>query len=353
MSDAEMGSAQVRASCLPAFGFDDAPFALGTPTACADFKTIPEDFIVEEVLGFEPAGEGEHLFLQLQTDDQNTLYTLKRLSRHFQVPQKHISYSGLKDRHGLTSQWFSLHLPGKSVTVDADVFNDLGIRLLRHARHNKKLRIGTHKANRFHIRLRNISEPESLPLRIDALRHQGVPNYVGPQRFGHGGHNVDEALRWVEKNELPLARELRSRVLSTLRSWLFNGALARRVSTNGWNRWYPGDPVALDGSHSFFQPPMWDDTLQQRLEEGDIHIATWLWSSDHPGQAGDPINRYLAQAGFRDEIRPLRLLPRQLDCQWQGNDLLLAFDLPPGAYATSVLRELVQLIDRSLPAVSP
>jgi tRNA pseudouridine13 synthase len=350
MSD--IHSAQPGVPHLPAYRFDNAPFALGAPTARADFKTIPEDFIVEEVLGFEPAGEGEHLFLQLQTDDQNTQYTLKLLSRHFQVPQKLISYSGLKDRRGLTSQWFSVHLPGKSVAVDADALKTLGITLLRHTRHNKKLRIGTHKANRFHIRLRNVSASETLPERIDVLRHQGVPNYFGPQRFGHHGHNVDEALHWIEKNELPLARELRSRVLSTLRSWLFNGDLARRVSTSSWNQWTPGDPVALSGSHSFFQPDTWDDTLQQRLEAGDIHIATWLWSSDHPWQADEKISRYLAQAGFKAEIRPLRLLPQQFDCQWEGNDLLLAFNLPPGAYATSVLRELVQLIDRSLPAAS-
>ncbi len=335
---------------LPAFGFENAPFALGAPTVCADFKTVPDDFIVEEVLGFEPAGEGEHLFLQLQTDDQNTQYTLKLLSRHFQVPQKLISYSGLKDRHGLTSQWFSLHLPGKSLSVDADVLKTLGITLLRHSRHNKKLRIGTHKANRFHIRLRNVTASESLLPRIDAIYRQGVPNYFGPQRFGHHGHNVEEALHWVEKNELPMARELRSRVLSTLRSWLFNGELARRVADKRWNQWQAGDPTALSGSHSFFQPDAWDATLQQRLDEGDIHIAAWLWSTDHPGHASDALNRYLTLAGLSAEVRPLRLLPQQLEFQCEGDTCRLAFNLPPGAYATSVLRELVQLVDRSAPA---
>lgn len=334
---------------LPAFGFDNAPYAADSPVAQADFKTCPEDFIVEEVLGFEPSGEGEHLFLLLQTDEHSTRHTVALLARHFQLSQKLISYSGLKDRHGLTRQWFSLHLPGKNITVDAAALEAQGITLLAQSRHHRKLRIGTHKANRFHIRLRNIRDGDALDARLARIRQQGVPHYFGPQRFGHHGHNVTEALQWVEKGELPQARELRSRVLSTLRSWLFNGELAHRVADGTWNQWRPGDPVALAGSHSFFQPEAWDDALGRRLREGDIHIATWLWSPEHPGHASEALNRYLALAGFSPEIRPLRLLPAQFEHHWQDGELLLAFNLPAGAYATSVLRELARLTDRALP----
>lgn len=335
---------------LPAAGFADAPHALGVPLASADFKTVPEDFIVEEVLGFEPAGEGEHLFLQLQTGDQNTQFTQKVLARHFQMQPRLISYSGLKDRHGLTSQWFSLHLPGKHPDVDADALHTQGITLLRHARHNKKLRIGTHKANRFHIRLRNLRNAQGLDERIDQISSHGVPNYFGPQRFGRQGQNLAEALHWVEKQELPRERELRGRVLSTLRAWLFNGELAQRVQNRCWNNWQPGDPVALAGTHSFFLPDQWDADLQQRLDDGDIHPASWLWSPEHPGNASDAINSYLLLAGFSAEIRPLRLLPWQLHWQQDEDSLHIAFNLPAGAYATSLLRELIQLQEPSPPA---
>ncbi|NPU92474.1 MAG: tRNA pseudouridine(13) synthase TruD [Gammaproteobacteria bacterium] len=337
---------------LPAFGFDDAPFAYGDPRSRADFKTAPEDFIVEEVLGFEPCGEGEHLFLLVQTDDQNTQYTLKQLSRHFKLAPKLVSYSGLKDRRGLTSQWFSLHLPGKNIEVDRSALSELGINLLRQSRHNKKLRIGTHKANRFHISLRNFSDDGSFQNRMQQIASQGVPNYFGPQRFGHHGHNVNDALHWVEKNELPLERELRSRVLSTLRAWLFNGDLGHRVAHQNWLTWQPGDPVLLDGSHSFFHPDAWDATLQQRLDEGDIHPSTWLWSPDHPGIAPPHISDYLSKAGLSTETRALRLLPRDLKLEEEGSDRVLHFNLPTGAYATSLLRELVILNDKSLPMAS-
>lgn len=332
---------------LPAFGFDSAPFAYGEPLAAADFKTCPQDFVVEEVLGFEPSGEGEHLFLQLQTDDQNTRYTLKLLARHFQVPPRLVSYSGLKDRRGLTSQWFGIHLPGKTIEADSAALQSQGIRILRQARHHKKLRIGTHKANRFHIRLRNLQFAEPLESRLQAISQQGVPNYFGPQRFGHQGHNVEETLHWAEKMEVPADRELRSRVLSTLRAWLFNGQLAQRITGHSWNQWQPGDPVALAGSHSFFQPDAWDDSLQQRLAEGDIHIGAWLWSLDHQENSSEMLNAFLQKAALNTEVRPLRLLPQQLHWQLGQNELELAFNLPPGAYATSVLRELVSLKDCS------
>ena len=337
---------------LPAFGFDDAPYAGGKPVVSADLKTCPEDFIVEEVLGFEPDGEGEHLFLQLQTDDQNTRHTLKLLARHFGVSPKLVSYSGLKDRRGLTSQWFSLHLPGRNVEVDAAALAEQGITYLRHSRHGKKLRVGTHKANRFHIRLRNCTDIGEVEARAATVIARGVPNYFGPQRFGHGGANVDEALYWVESRQLPSEREKRSRVLSVLRAWLFNGELARRIDADTWNCWLPGDPVALSGSQSFFMPDAWDDILQRRLAEGDIHIAGRLWSPDYQGTASDAINAYLASAGFSDATRPLRLLPREFQLESGAGVVMLSFNLPAGAYATSVVRELVQAIDKS-PAGRP
>lgn len=177
----------------------------------------------------------------------------------------------------------------------------------------------------------------------------GVPNYFGPQRFGHHGNNVGEAMRWVERQELPVERELRSRVLSTLRAWLFNGDLSRRIEQGSWQQWVPGQAVCLDGSHSFFVPEQWDATLQQRYDEGDIHLGGWLYSNEHPGQAPERVQSFLARAQLSAELRPLRLLPQALHSSWEGDDLLLGFNLPTGAYATSVLRELLSVRDRSLP----
>jgi tRNA pseudouridine13 synthase len=49
----------------------------------------------------------------------------------------------------------------------------------------------------------------------------------------------------------------------------------------------------------------------------------------------------LAANGLRQERRPLRLRPEGLKAETVGGLMELTFSLPAGAYATSVLRELV------------
>ena len=330
---------------LPAYGYSSAPYAFGEPESQADFKTCPQDFVVEEVLGFEPSGEGEHLFLLLQTDDHNTRYTVKCLARLFGVRQRQVSYSGLKDRRGLTSQWFSIHLPGNNTEPDTQQLAADGIELLRYARHNRKLRIGTHKANRFHITLRN-TEPNLLAGRLQQMAETGVPNYFGAQRFGHQGGNVQEAQEWIGRGALPEDRAQRSRVLSCLRSWWFNGCLAKRVEQHSWNQWLPGDPIMLDGSQSFFMEEAWNESLESRYQEGDIHPGGWLPGADTDG-VPDAMRRFLTLADMKSEPRTLRLLPRNMQMELNGSAFSLAFELPKGAFATTVLRELVRLNDFS------
>ena len=49
----------------------------------------------------------------------------------------------------------------------------------------------------------------------------------------------------------------------------------------------------------------------------------------------------LAAAGLDHERRALRLPARDFRCDWDGDSLIARFSLPAGAYATTVLRELV------------
>ena len=225
---------------LPAFGFDQALYAYGEPNATATFKAQPEDFIVEEVLGFQPCGEGEHLFLFVQTDDHNTRYTQKCLAHLFGVSKNKVSYSGLKDRRGLTSQWFSIHLPGQNPQPDAAALAEKGITLLNHGRHNKKLRIGTHKTNRFVICLREVNESRGLEQKITLLE-RGVPNYFGEQRFGAKGDNAEAGLRVLQKKRRVRDRGLRELFVSAYQSAIFNHYLAERIRQGLFDALLPGD----------------------------------------------------------------------------------------------------------------
>ncbi|EIM02098.1 tRNA pseudouridine synthase, TruD family protein, partial [Rhodanobacter denitrificans] len=59
------------------------------------------------------------------------------------------------------------------------------------------------------------------------------------------------------------------------------------------------------------------------------------------GAANDDLAAGLAAARMDQERRPLRLLPKDLRRRWLGDDALeLSFELPAGAYATVVVREV-------------
>jgi tRNA pseudouridine13 synthase len=153
-------------------------------------------------------------------------------------------------------------------------------------------------------------------------------------------------------------RNTRSFLLSAARSHIFNGVLAARVEQGAWDAPLDGEIWSLAGSRSWFGPEPFDATLAERLARGDIHPSGPLWGQDEPpttGAAGTlerevaardaDLAEGLATARMEQERRPLRLLPGKLAWRWLADDALeLAFELPAGAYATVVARELAQSV---------
>ena len=65
--------------------------------------------------------------------------------------------------------------------------------------HGRKLKRGALGGNQFRIAVRNLAgQLDDLEERLQRVSRQGVPNYFGPQRFGHGGRNVAQGIRWLE-----------------------------------------------------------------------------------------------------------------------------------------------------------
>jgi tRNA pseudouridine13 synthase len=230
-----------------------------------------------------------------------------------------------------------------------------GYRVLSAARHGRKLRPGSHRGNRFALRVRELSgdraEVEACLQRIAAL---GVPNYFGPQRFGREGANLQRARDWAAGGAALRDRAQRGFALSAARSQLFNAVLAARVERGDWNRLLPGEAVMLDGKRSFFAAPTLDADMVARCEAMDVHPSGPL-----PGRGSVPVTGevlavetrvlegesaligLLAAQGLEHERRSLRLPVRQCRWQYDGADLLLEFTLPRGTFATAVLHELL------------
>lgn len=333
------------------------PGAHGPACGQALLKATAEDFQVDEVLDIQLSGTGEHLWLWVEKRGLNTEEAARRLARAAGVPQRAISYAGLKDRQALTRQWFSLHLPGKA---DPDLSGAEGhsLTILETVRHSRKLQRGAHAANGFTLRLKHLqADPAALEQRLVLLREQGVPNYFGLQRFGHRGGNLHDALRFAAAGEYPEQRNLRSRLLSAARSYLFNQVLAARVAAGSWNQAQVGDLLAFTDSRSFF-PAGEAECSDPRLAILDLHPTGPMWGEgDSPaagaaqlleqtvagGQAA--LANWLALAGMKQERRILRLPIGKLAWHYPEPDVLqLAFILPAGCFATVVVRELIDLL---------
>jgi tRNA pseudouridine13 synthase len=328
------------------------PRAWGEWVGSARLRSQPEDFVVIEQLGFEPGGEGEHAMLYLEKRELNTQDVVERLARIAQVPPRDIGYSGLKDRNAVTRQWFSVGLAGR-VEPDWQALNDhRDIAVLTATRHQRKLKRGVHRSNRFVLQLRELSATQSeLTQRLQCVARHGVPNYFGEQRFGNSGQTLTRARRWQQRGGGKLSRKQRSLQLSALRAALFNRLLADRVAAGDWNRVCPGDRCMLAGSRSHFAPTEADTDLDVRCERADLHPGLPLWgrgvepTARQLGALGEDcvLGEFLEAQGLASDWRATRVLPD--DFSWQFCDdggLRLEFELPPGSYATAVLAELVQ-----------
>ena len=228
------------------------PRAYGEALGTAVLKATAEDFQVDEVLDIPLSGDGEHLWLWVEKRGLNTEEAARRIAKAAGVPLRTVSYAGLKDRQALTRQWFSVQLPGKADPDLSGAENDT-LKILKTSRHKRKLQRGAHAANGFTLRLTQLNaDKDALEQRLQQITRQGVPNYFGTQRFGWQGGNLGEARDYAARKALPEQRNVRSRLLSTARSYLFNQVLASRVADGTWRQAQVGDLLAFTDSRSFF-----------------------------------------------------------------------------------------------------
>ncbi len=325
--------------------------------AQAQLKTAPADFFVDEVLGLTGeltasastavAGSGEHLCLRLEKIGDNTEFVARELARLVGCRSFDVGFCGLKDRHAVTRQWFSLYRPGREAE-DAELIQEVSARwpVVSAFRDARKLRRGDHRGNRFAITLRNVGgDRKAIEEVLQRLATVGAPNYFGPQRFGRDGANLDRALH-ID----PSALNRRSRsggkgrggkkragsegaknvlYFSAARSWLFNEVLAARVQDGSWTEVSATGPLWGDGGTTASGPL---ETLER-----DIVGRT-------PGLAD-----LFSVTRMKPERRPLVARPEDLVWHWLSNDCLeLSFFLSPGQYATTILNDVFELEDMSL-----
>ncbi len=338
----------------------DLSYLHGKPSLRGQLKSRPEDFQVIEDLGYPIDGFGEHVLVRIRKTGCNTHYVAEALAKYLKLSMREVSYAGMKDRQAVTEQTFCLRIPGKAMPDFAD-FHLEGCLILNVARHQRKIRTGGLAGNRFQLMLRDMapSAQAAIEQRLAAIASQGVPNYFGEQRFGRQGHNLTMAHQWATDQIQIRCRKKRSLILSATRSYLFNLVTSQRLQTQGsLTSLLVGDCVQLAGRGSWFVATEQElASIKPRLQQHELGITAPLPGRGEAGTLQQALqleqailnsHRDLVALLQREKVetarRKMLLLPQDFAWQWHANHTLqLNFWLPAGSFATSVIRELVQV----------
>ncbi len=330
------------------------------PGIGGQMRMLPEDFQVEERPLYLPCGEGEHLYLKIKKRLLSTPDLVLRLSSTLGVKAQAIGVAGLKDARAVTTQMISLLgiTPDRldRLKVDEQL---LAVEVL--GRHRNRLRTGHHAGNHFRLVIRDVAlhARETVPQVLSLLVRRGVPNYFGPQRQGRDGMNYQTGAELLadpaRRNKL--SRSKRMWYLNAYQSHFFNDMLARRLDRI--DRILVGDwAMKMQNGACFLVE---DAAIEQpRADQFEISPTGILFGSrvswaggeqgeieravvSESGATPESLTEAAQACGFRGERRSLRTSLADLDWSLEGAVLTLFFSLPPGAYATNVLREIMKV----------
>ncbi len=334
------------------------------PGIGGQLRTTPNNFVVEELSLYEPEGQGEHLYVNLTREGMTTREVQYRLADIFGITPRDVGFAGLKDKYACTTQTFSL-LVGK---VDDNFINQAAERIRTNLPvtvnwtrlHKNKLKPGHLLGNRFTITVTNPKIPPDKALsRVQAigtrLQERGLPNFFGPQRFGFNGDNVQRGLEIILGQLQNVDLWLRRFLISSYQSYLCNRYLVRRFESGTFDRILLGDIAKKYATGGLFQVK--DDRKEQpRYENHEISFTApiygpRMWSATGP--AGELEAEILAEAGLSlkqfgavrvEGTRRLgRLLVPDLNVSLEPQGLRARFSLPKGAFATTILREIMKV----------
>lgn len=294
------------------------PRASSLLPASGVIKTSVDDFYVEELLMPELLSEGEHAWLWLEKQGQNTEFVADGLAKFAGVKQMDVGFSGLKDRWAVTRQWFSIYL-GNKPEPDWQAFDMDGVQIIKLGRNKKKLRRGEHQANHFKIYVRQLKNADDINTALIKISKEGFPNYFGDQRFGLNGANLERGERFFN-GKLKASRSQRSFYLSAARSYLYNLNLADAIRDQTWLSDTKGGPLYGDEEKGISELT---NREQEILESHPVFA-----SAIHKNR-------------LKLERRPYSIVPQNFSWEHDAGSLLLSFTLPTGVFATSLISELM------------
>lgn len=317
-------------------------------------KATPQDFVVEEILPYAACGEGEHVYVTFRRAGWNTADAARIMQKRLGLAPSDIGWGGRKDKTAVVVQTLSLHCGVNHPLADVEnALADLPFEILAIDRHRNKIKTGHVAANRFTIVVSQ-PEPDALPRALaiaDRLKQIGVPNFYGPQRFGHGLHNIHRGFALFSAGKKGRKDTF---MVSVVQSALFNLWLKQRMQAGDYRRLLAGDIVKKIDTGGMFTVE--DQAIEsQRFTAGEIIYTGPIYGFKmKPARdtAGEREAALLERFSLTPEdFRRLRspgsrrqaiLSLTDLEITEVNGGLRFTFTLPSGAYATTVLREFTR-----------
>jgi tRNA pseudouridine13 synthase len=331
-------------------------------------RSRDEDFVVDEELPYAASGDGDHVFVRIEKRGMTSPEAARVIARTLGIAERDIGIAGMKDRRAVTRQWLSL--PPRSVAGPEqavalalpDAAGDAYLRILEAHRHPHKLRTGHVRANRFVLRVRDAGADAAVRAQavLTALAQPpGAPNWYGEQRFGRDGDNAARGLALVTgARALGRDRRLDRLMVSALQSQLFNDWLVARLADGLYRTVIAGDLLHKRGGGMFASDDPVTDTA--RLVAGELVVTGPMFGDRmrQPTEASPAAEReaaILARHGLAPTafatVRAIAEGTRR-DATIEvgevaisavdGTTVEVGFTLPGGAYATTVMREIMK-----------
>lgn len=339
-------------------------------------KSTPEDFIVEEMPLYEPSGSGTHQYYWIEKRGISTTEAVRRLASLIGKRASEAGVAGLKDARAVSSQWISFeHVEKDPAQIESASTQEL--RIVKVCAHGNKLKMGHLRGNRFIIRLRPSENIHGSTLEAQArdvllrLLKSGVPNYFGPQRFGDGGGNAalgkmlvlgdrsafESAFAEQNGRQRRADRKIRNFLVNAFQAELFNRVLARRINELG--NLQAGDLAWLHRNGAVFRIRDEEEARREQARadmfeispSGPLFGPKMILAEEAPGaiesevlnEAGVKLEDFgrpeaERQPGARRPLRIFFLEEPAVEADAEG--IVVRFALPPGSYATVVLREI-------------
>lgn len=330
------------------------------PSLPAQISSAVEDFCVDEIPAYLPSGSGDHLFVHLEKREISTLEAVQRVADATGISARDIGFAGRKDARGLCRQWISLPRGHDAALPSCE---SPQLKILETQAHGNKLRLGHLHGNRFTLRVLPLPGGNEAPShearlslfaeRVQQLQSQGLPNYYGPQRFGHDGRSAQRGAELLLHKGKRGSRRGANFLISALQSLLFNDYLAARLRLGQLRQALDGD-VLQTGRGGLFvcEDPAIDTS---RLQSGELRVSGPMFGKKMRTALGSSLtleSEILAARGLSPEPfllhrptisgsrRPLSIAVEGLEFTAQGEAEQWSFSLPAGSYATIAMREL-------------